>query len=126
MVESFATVLGEVSELSAAVSQMRDMLLQITDDAINQDLQVAGSAADGAGSDGRSKREEISLAAKYLHKAWKQRVTKKHVRECLNFAMVDISIAELQSALRETVYIYEWGSLSVEFPTCVMNGLRAE
>ena len=31
LVESLATVLDEVSELSAAVSQMREMLLQITD-----------------------------------------------------------------------------------------------
>ena len=40
VVESFATVLGEVSELSAAVSQMREMLVQITD-AINQHPQLA-------------------------------------------------------------------------------------
>ena len=47
VVESLATVLGEVSEFSAAGSQMREMLLQITD-SINQDPQLAGTAADGA------------------------------------------------------------------------------
>ena len=52
MVESFAAVLGGVSELSAAVSQMREMLVQITD-AINQHPQLAGPALDDAGSDGR-------------------------------------------------------------------------
>ena len=40
-------MLGEVSELSAVVSQMREMLLQFTD-AINQDPQFTESAADGA------------------------------------------------------------------------------
>ena len=40
VVESFATVLGEVSELSATVSQMRERLVQITD-AINQHPQLA-------------------------------------------------------------------------------------
>ena len=63
-------MLGEVSEISAAVSQMREILLQITD-AINQDPRLAGSAAGGAGSDSRSQREEISCATKDLHKAWK-------------------------------------------------------
>ena len=109
VMESLATVLGEVSELPAAVDQMRKMLLQITD-AINQDPQLAGPAVDGAGSDGRSQREqreEVSLATKELHKAWKQRGTKKHwvVRTCVNIAMVDIYVAELQSALRESVYV---------------------
>ena len=66
--ESLATVLGEVSELSAAGNQMRKMLLQITD-VINQDPQLAGPAADGEGSDGRSQREEIYLEKKELHKA---------------------------------------------------------
>ena len=47
MIENLSTVLGEVTELSAAVSQMRKMLLQFTD-AINQDSQFTGSAADGA------------------------------------------------------------------------------
>ena len=70
VVESLATVLGEVTKLSAAVSQIREMLLQITN-AINPNPQLAGPAADGAGSDGRSQREEISLATKDLHKAWK-------------------------------------------------------
>ena len=60
MAESFATVLDEVSRMSAAVSQTREMLLQI--DAINQDPQLAGPAADGAESDGRSQRGEIFLA----------------------------------------------------------------
>ena len=49
VVESLATVLGEVIKLSAAASQMCEMLLQII-----TDLQSAGSAADCAGSDGRS------------------------------------------------------------------------
>ena len=52
VVESLATVLEEVSKLSAAVNQMREMLVQITD-AINQHPQLAGPAADDAGSDGR-------------------------------------------------------------------------
>ena len=87
---SLAAVLREVSELSAAASQMGEMLLQITD-AINQDPQLAGSAADGAGSDGCLQWEEISLATKDLHKAWKQRGTKKHwvVRTCVNLVIVE-------------------------------------
>ena len=36
VVESLVIVVGEISEFAAAVSQMREMLLQITD-AINQD-----------------------------------------------------------------------------------------
>ena len=82
------------------------MLLQITN-AINQNPQLARAATNGAESDGRSQRDDISLAAKVLHKAWKQRGTKKHwvVRACVHLAMVDISVAELQSALRESVYV---------------------
>ena len=48
-----ATVLEEVSKMSTAVSQMREMLFQIAD-AINQDSQLAGPAVDGAVSDGWS------------------------------------------------------------------------
>ena len=41
---------------------------------------------------------------KDLYKAWKQRGVKKGwvVRACVNLAMVDISVAELQSALPGT------------------------
>ena len=78
VVENLATVLGEVSKLSAAVSQIREMLLHITY-TINQDPQLAGPAADSAESDGRSQREqrgeEVFLATKDLHKTWKQRGT---------------------------------------------------
>ena len=61
-------MLRKVSEFSAAMKQMREMLLQIAD-TINQDPQLAGPAADGVVSGGRSQREELSLAMKYLHKA---------------------------------------------------------
>ena len=103
--DGLVTVLKEVSESLAAVSLMRETLLQMTD-TINQGPQLAGAAADGAGSDGHSKREEISLAVKYLHKAWTPRSTKTHwmVRACVNLTMVNMSVPELQSALRKTAY----------------------
>jgi hypothetical protein len=104
--ESLPVVLREFSKLLARVSQECDMFLQNTN-AINQDPYLAGPAVDGAGSNGRFQREEISLATKYLHKAWKQRGIKQHwaVRACVNLAMVDISVAELKSALRESLYV---------------------
>ena len=106
MVKSLAAVLEESSEFSPAVSQMHYMLLQIID-ASNQDPQSAGPPADGAGSDDRLQREEIYLATKGQHKAWKQRGTKKHwvVRTCMNVAMEDTSFTKLQSTLRESVYV---------------------
>ena len=60
-----------------------------------------------AGEQGLVSQQEISLATKDLQKARKQRGTKKHwvVRACVNLAMVDISLAEVQSAIRESVYI---------------------
>ena len=90
------TVLEDVSEVSAAVSQMRETLLKIADP-INQDLQLARPSNDGAGSGGRSHRGEISIVMKDFHKAWKQRGTKKHwvVRMCVNSPMLGISVAEL-------------------------------
>ena len=105
VVESLATVLGEVRELSAVASEMPEMLLQITD-AI-KDPRLAGPAADGAGSDGSSQWEEVSLATKYLNNARKLCGTKKHwvVRAYVTLAMVDIFVAELQSAVREIVYV---------------------
>ena len=57
------TVLEEVSEMSAAVSQMRETLLKIADP-INQDLQLARPSNNGAGSGGRSHRGEISIVMK--------------------------------------------------------------
>ena len=57
----------EVSELSTALIQMREMLLQIAH-TINQDSQFTGPAVDGGGSDGCSQREEVSLATKDLNK----------------------------------------------------------
>ena len=56
-------VLEEVVELPAAVSQMREMLLPITD-AINQDPQLAGPTADRTGSYGRSQWKDIPPATK--------------------------------------------------------------
>ena len=58
VVESLVAVLEETGELSAAVSQLREMLLHNTD-AISQGPYLAWPAAGGAGSDGRSQREEI-------------------------------------------------------------------
>ena len=98
VVKSLTTVLKEVSNLSQAVSQIREILLQIAD-AINQDLQLVGPAADGVGANGHSQRKEISLA-KDSHKAWNKRGAKNHwvVLLCVNLAMVDISVLELRTA----------------------------
>ena len=88
-------MLEEVRELSAAVSQVHELLLQIVD-AISQDPQLAGPTANGAGSDGRSQRGGF-LATKDLNKLWKRLRTKKHwvVRARINSAMVHTSVEEL-------------------------------
>ena len=76
-------MLEEVRELSAAVSQVRELLLQIVD-AISQDPQLAGPTANGAGSDGRSQREGF-LATKDL----KQGMETASHQETLGGACVD-------------------------------------
>ena len=84
VVESMATVLGEVSELSAAVSQTREMLLHITD-AINQDPQLAGPAT--AAQDQTVARSESSemrfLLQRKTYTRHGSNVAPRYTRRCV-------------------------------------------
>lgn len=102
--ESSGAVLEEVGDLSSAVSQIWEIILQIAE-AVNQDSQLRVQTVSGANVDSRRERDEVSVSSNDLHMAWKQRGAKKHwvVRACVNLGVFETSVAEVHSALRESV-----------------------